>query len=482
MTTVKKIHKVVNEIKPWLNVDRFEPKIEEQYQKHQIDSSIYVSAGICLVAGLAFGSMLVVQALQPEASAHQNFYTTILRGLISTFLIYTALRIFFIPESTSKTGKRLFWMFITIALLYPFLLLVRPLDAPSTTELALASLLYCSSFSFRLNYQKYKVFFFLAVFSYLISFFLFRGVLAPNGSSAPAFDVAIRLPKDLVPLLQLLQAATLSYLIYRFADARERRLFLSERKIATSNDARLHLLQAVSHDLRQPMTSILLQHGVAIEAAKQNNEVLLFRSLAVIESSLQLMSAELNQLTEIAALQSDSFELKVSPVAIKPLLENALALFHAQSQQNSIQIGLEISPNLRGSYVISNYAILFSIFINLISNAIKYSKTAQDHCNPTVILEVVQLSYGKIKVSVVDNGVGISKDSLSKVWAPFFQVNNPERSRSKGYGLGLANVQVAIARLENHEVSCISSLGLGSTFSVELPLASPTALVADNQT
>ena len=464
---------MVSEIRPRLNVDPFEVTLEATYQKYQIESSLNVIAAFLLVSGLAFGSMLGMQLLQPEASAHHNSYTTFLRGGISAVLIYNGLTMFLIPESTDKTGKRMFRTFLALAFVYPLLLLFRPLNAPSTSELALASILYCSSCSFRLNYQKYKVFFIVAVLGYFISYFLFRGALAPNGPVTEVLDVAVRLPGDYVPLLQLLQAALLSYLIYRFSDARERRLFLSENKIASSNSARLHLLQSVGHDLRQPMTSILLQQGIAIEAAKQNNQHLLFESLAVIESSLQIMNAELNQLTEIAALQSENFELQISSVALKPLIIGTLALFRAQSQRSSIEIRFEVSADLSKVCGASNHAILTSILINLISNAIKYSKTASDFCSPVVVVSVKQVSTSRIRISVADNGVGISGDSLTKIWTPFFQVGNPERSRSKGYGLGLTHVQVAITRLASHEVSCESQLGKGSTFAVELPVMSP---------
>ena len=472
MINAGKVHSFINEIKPWLNVEPFELKLEDAYQKHQIETSLYVTAALCLVAGIAFGSMLAVQLLQPGSSAHHNMYTTILRGSISLFLIYTALIIFFIPESTDRTGKRMFRMFIALTFVYPLVLLARPLNAPSTSELAVASILYCSSFTFRLNHRRYKIFFFCAIFGYYTSFFLFRGALAPSGLTAPIFDVAARMPLDYVPLLQLLQAAGLSYLIYRFSDARERRLFIGEQKIASSNNARLHLLQSVGHDLRQPMTSILLQQGIATEAAKQNNQPLIFESLAIIESSLQIMNAELNQLTEIAALQSEGFELKISPVELEPLVKSVISLFRAQARRNGIHINFETSLNTQRTWVASNHALLTSILINLISNAIKYSKPKSESDVPTVTVSVSALTSGSVEISVIDNGIGISEESLSKVWTPFFQINNPERSRSKGYGLGLSHVQVAISRLVGHNVSCISAMGQGSKFKVTVPVVS----------
>ena len=471
MINTQTFRDIVSKMKPWLNVEPFETKVEAVYQKHQIESSIYVSAAICLVAGTAFGVMVVMQLLQPEASRHQNAYTTILRGSTSLFLIYTALRIYFIPESTDETGKRLFRMFLILALVYPVILLGRPLNAPATTELALASLLYCSSFSFRLNYQKYKVFFSLAVLGYLISFFLFRGAFAPSGPIAPIFDFAIRVPKDFVPLFQFLQAAGLSYLIYRFSDARERRLFVSEQKIASSNNARLHLLQSVGHDLRQPMTSILLQQGIAVEAAKKNNQPLLFESLFVIESSLQTMSAELDQLTEIAALQSDEFELEISDAQLIPLVERALLPFRAQADLKNIQISVEFEKDLSTLFVATNSSVLIGVLINLLSNAIKYSKIATQSFAPVLSINITKFSGNRIRISLRDNGVGISEENLVNIWRPFFQVGNPERSRVKGYGLGLTHVEVAIARLAGHEISCCSTLQIGTVFNIDLPMS-----------
>ena len=98
-------------------------------------------------------------------------------------------------------------------------------------------------------------------------------------------------------------------------------------------------------------------------------------------------------------------------------------------------------------------------------NAIKYSRQESGFLSRIDVI-VSQSADSEIEILVRDNGIGIAEANIEKIWQPFFQVQNAERNRLKGYGLGLTQVRVALEKLTGHSVHCSSWLGQGSEFRV----------------
>ena len=108
---------------------------------------------------------------------------------------------------------------------------------------------------------------------------------------------------------------------------------------------------------------------------------------------------------------------------------------------------------------------------NLLSNAIKYSDPARPG-GAGVILGIVCLP-NRLRIDVVDNGVGIAEADWARVFTPFVQLHNDERDREKGVGLGLSIVNAIIPLLGEHRLDMRSREGIGTRFSLELPHGDP---------
>jgi CheY-like chemotaxis protein len=112
--------------------------------------------------------------------------------------------------------------------------------------------------------------------------------------------------------------------------------------------------------------------------------------------------------------------------------------------------------------------------MNLASNAVKYSDVAKDS-SAGVLIGAVAFS-NRVRVDVVDNGVGIPRNRWNDIFKPFTQLANPERDREKGVGLGLSIVRAILPLLSEHRIDMNSIEGRGTRFSIEMPRITSSAL------
>ena len=139
--------------------------------------------------------------------------------------------------------------------------------------------------------------------------------------------------------------------------------------------------------------------------------------------------------------------------------------FAAEAKSYRIEFNLSVQPSLRSARIDTDRQIIGRVLNNLVSNAIKYSSQETGFLSRIDVV-VSQSVDSEIEILVRDNGIGISEANIEKIWQPFFQVQNAERNRLKGYGLGLTQVRVALEKLIGHSVHCSSRLGQGSEFRV----------------
>jgi signal transduction histidine kinase len=168
--------------------------------------------------------------------------------------------------------------------------------------------------------------------------------------------------------------------------------------------------------------------------------------------------------------------LNLSPTNIKNLCRSALALVQQPIEIKQIQIESQIPSNLPDLNI--DYARIQQVLAHLISNAVKFSPEQS-----LVKLEVSILSdrdalndtnnpekyHDWLRFTVTDKGIGIAPEDLPRIFQPFSQVDGTLNRQYEGIGIGLAIVK-QIVELHNGRVIVESNLGVGSVFSVELPI------------
>jgi PAS domain S-box-containing protein len=259
--------------------------------------------------------------------------------------------------------------------------------------------------------------------------------------------------------------------------------------------AKSKFLAAASHDLRQPVQSLVLfvdllkarlQQGLAgstvdalermgLEAGASHPSAMV--ALNSMERALDGLRTLLDSLLDVSRLDAGLVVAQPTVIPLGALLERLAGEYAPRA----VAAGLRFRVVGTRAAVRSDPTLLERIVRNLLENALRYTERGG-------ILLGCRHQQGRIRLEVVDTGVGIAPDKLEEVFEEFYQVGNLERDRAQGLGLGLAIVR-RLARLLGHEIVVRSRPGQGSRFGVVLPLSedrrdsglgsSPPATLAD---
>ena len=227
--------------------------------------------------------------------------------------------------------------------------------------------------------------------------------------------------------------------------------------------AKSNFLAAASHDLRQPVHAIALfagaLRGLALPETAQ-------RLTGQIENSVVALDGLFAALLDISRLDAKSVEVRRSAVAVSPLIARIVQDFTAEAAAK----GVELSFVASRARVDADPILLERILRNLVSNAVRYTPEGR-------VLVGCRRRGKAVEIQVYDTGVGIAPAHRELIFKEYFQLNNPERDRQKGLGLGLAIVQ-RLAQLQETPLTLVSQPGRGSCFSVLVPLAGVAALTS----
>ncbi len=223
-----------------------------------------------------------------------------------------------------------------------------------------------------------------------------------------------------------------------------------------AHTSKTRFLAAASHDLLQPINAAKLYLSMLTERVGEPgaNEVVsrLNRSFTSIESLLQA-------LLDISRLDSSGAEFNITSFDLGSLLQGVAEDLAPLATEKGID--LRIVPSTR--WVTSDQRYLMRCIQNLVVNAIQYTERGR-------VLVGCRLRRNRVRIEVWDTGIGISEEDKTRIFNEFTRAGGA--GKSTGMGLGLSIVERACRHLD-HPVRLISEPGLGSVFSIEVPLAVP---------
>ncbi|MBI5149714.1 MAG: GAF domain-containing sensor histidine kinase [Candidatus Omnitrophica bacterium] len=270
---------------------------------------------------------------------------------------------------------------------------------------------------------------------------------------------------------QALENARLFEEVYRSSQALESRIQDRTRQLASAleevkniNKAKSEFISAVSHELRTPLTSVkgyaaLLMSGKLGDIPEGVKE-----RLQKINLHSDNLVKLINNLLDIARIESGRVEMKMEKCSVTALIEGTRDLLMPQMREKNLQWKDEIAPNMP-ELTFDKHQIE-RIFINLVSNAIKFTPT---HGTITVRAR----RDGPVAVfEVSDTGIGISKEDLGKLFNEFYRVDNEINQNVKGTGLGLSLVK-KIVEAHQGKIWITSEINRGTTFHFTLPVDPP---------
>lgn len=244
----------------------------------------------------------------------------------------------------------------------------------------------------------------------------------------------------------------------RQIEAATRELLEKKEEAERGNRAKTRFLAAASHDLRQPMHALGL---FVAELGQKPHAPDTHRLVEQIAVSAETMENLLDSLLDISRLDVGVLDRQIKPFPLQPLLERIEVDYRREAEMRGQRLRLRPTS----LWVESDPLLLERILHNLISNALRYAPGG-------TILLCCRKRGRRVRIEVRDNGPGIAPDAQEAIFQEFVQLDNPERNRAKGLGLGLAIVR-RLTDLLDHPLSLKSSPGRGAVFAVELPTAAP---------
>jgi CheY-like chemotaxis protein len=228
----------------------------------------------------------------------------------------------------------------------------------------------------------------------------------------------------------------------------------------------------MSHELRTPLNSILgMNEALQEEIFGSINERQL-KALRTIENSSTHLLALINDILDVAKIESGQITLDLTVTNIESLCTSSLSFIKQQALTKRIQLIPRI-PKLLPAIRLDERRIR-QVLINLLNNAVKFTLEGG-----TITLEVSEvrlessttnltpLNY--LKIAVIDTGIGISAENIQKLFQPFIQIDSALNRQYTGTGLGLALVK-KLVELHEGTVELTSEVGVGSYFAIALPL------------
>lgn len=224
-----------------------------------------------------------------------------------------------------------------------------------------------------------------------------------------------------------------------------------------ANRAKGRFLATASHDLRQPLQTLALLNGT-LRRTVQDEEVR--DVLLQEEQAISTMSRLLNALLDISKLESGA----VKPAPADFAVAEVFAELHREFANAATNKGLTLEVEPAAGSAHSDPTLVEQMLRNLVANAIKYTR------HGSVRLSCSQGHDAKVRIEVLDTGIGIPADQLTSIFEEFYQIGVPANSSREGYGLGLSIVQ-RIAALLDVKIEVHSEVGNGTAFSILLPPA-----------
>jgi PAS domain S-box-containing protein len=249
-----------------------------------------------------------------------------------------------------------------------------------------------------------------------------------------------------------------------FLDIDERRRAGEARREAqeaaeTANRSKSEFLSRMSHELRTPLNAVL-GFGQVLELDELTDDQRL--SVGQILKGGRHLLGLINEVLDISRIEAGELALSPEPVLASELITEVADLMRPVAAQRGIQLVVD-RTDLRDRYVFADRQRAKQILLNLLSNAVKYNRS-----RGTVAVSCAQPSDTTVRINVADTGHGIAAERLGRLFTPFERLG-AEATDIEGTGIGLALSQ-RLAEAMGGDLTATSTVGHGSTFSVDLPL------------
>ena len=217
----------------------------------------------------------------------------------------------------------------------------------------------------------------------------------------------------------------------------------------------------LTHEFMTPISSISLAGNMILNRSQRSGDQTTVNLVTAIKEENKKLQGQVDRLLQLAAIENSGFDYNKVQVDIHSIIDDAIQTMTFQLNQNEAEVTCNFQAAM--SMVMADAIHLNDVFINLLSNSLKYSIE-----KPLIQIETKNLDQ-KIEITVTDNGIGIPPREFKRIFEKYYRISTGDMHTTKGFGIGLYYVKTVIkahqgtitVRSENHR---------GSNFIIVLPV------------
>jgi PAS domain S-box-containing protein len=252
----------------------------------------------------------------------------------------------------------------------------------------------------------------------------------------------------------------------------EQELHTAKEAAEAASRAKSAFLANMSHELRTPLNAII-GYSEMLQEDADGHDPAARADLERIAGAGKHLLALINDILDISKIEAGRMELSLEQVSLQPLLADVIATIEPLMRQRNNTLELQIAPAVPP--LTADPTRLQQILLNLLSNAAKFTQDGQICL--TVTLQPAQPDEAQaemILLAVRDTGIGMTPEQIARLFQPFAQADSSTTRQYGGTGLGLA-ISRSFARMMDGDIMVQSSPGVGSTFTLILPVVRQAA-------
>ena len=233
---------------------------------------------------------------------------------------------------------------------------------------------------------------------------------------------------------------------------RNERLFAQQVKDMIGN---------LTHEFITPISSISLAGNMILTRSQKLGDQAISQFATAIKEENKKLQKQVDRLLQLAAVENSGFEYDKAPVDTHQLIDDAIQSMTFLLKKNDVELVKVFRAE--NSLVLADSLHIIDVFVNLVSNSIKYSVE-----RPSIRIETKNTEE-KIEITVTDNGIGIPHREFKRIFEKYYRITTGDLHNAKGFGIGLYYVKTVI-KAHKGSIAVKSEQDKGSTFIISLPV------------
>lgn len=244
----------------------------------------------------------------------------------------------------------------------------------------------------------------------------------------------------------------------------EKELVIAREAAIKAVEAKARFLAHMSHEIRTPLNGLIGMSELLGKTVLNDKQRGYFNK---IESSGELLLNIVNDILDLSKLESDNVSIENIHFSINEVIEKIINTLGNRAEKKNLNLSYFIDPNIP-EFIIGDPLFISQVLLNLVSNSIKFTESGSVKCN--VIFEKQETL--KIRIEVIDTGIGLSEDEIKKLFKPFVQADISTTRKYGGTGLGLSICKLIISKMGG-EIGVKSTKNQGCCFWFTIPQEMP---------